>query len=312
MDEARTIGGEGARTLLHAPPSARTEPPGAASETARYFDLPQGQIYTVTHAAQSPRRGAVLLCGPFGVERERAYLTLVTWARALAASGFEVMRFDYRGTGESTGAFQEMTLARWREDASFCAARLSAATQGGALVLQGVRLGALLAAELFAFGVGDGLLLWAPPESAEALLRETLRHNLITQCMAEPGAPRRTREQLIAALERGEPVEVDGYPWTQALWRDAQRHRLVLPAAGESRPWHALQPQGAAAAAAAAEKAAGVATASVPSAPSRPESVDADTFWSSSSNLLVPRCAGFFRASLRWLDAHEPWQARGA
>jgi hypothetical protein len=104
---------------------------------------------------RSARGEGLLLCGPFAVERERAYLTLVLWARTLASRGFEVMRFDYRGQGESTGAFEDMTIARWREDAAFCAARLSAATQGGAVVLQGVRLGALIAAELFASGVGE-------------------------------------------------------------------------------------------------------------------------------------------------------------
>jgi hypothetical protein len=40
--------------------------------------------------------------------------------------------------------------------------------------------------------------------------------------------------------------------------------------------------------------------------------VDADTFWRSSSLLLVPRSEGFFQASTRWLDENEPWRARRA
>jgi len=284
-------------------PGTRPDRPAQASgalESPRYFDFADGQIYTVTHAAMRPRRGTVLLCGPFGIERERSYMTLVQWARTLADRGFEVMRFDYRGHGESTGCFEDMTLARWREDAAFCASRLSAAMHGDALVLQGTRLGALIAAELFASGVGDGLLLWEPPVSAEALLRDTLRHNLIQQRMAEPDAPPRVREQLIAALEAGEHVNVDGYFWSLDLWKDAQRHPLILPASSEPRPWHVLQTQ------------AGAAAPSRTDPPSRPEPVDADTFWRSSSPLLVPHSEGFFRASLRWLDDNEPWRARRA
>ena len=115
MGEARAEGSDFVRTLepRTARPGTRADRPAPATsalETPRYFDFADGQIYTVTHAALRPRRGTVLLCGPFGVERERAYMTLVQWARTLASRGFEVMRFDYRGHGESTGSFEDMTL----------------------------------------------------------------------------------------------------------------------------------------------------------------------------------------------------------
>lgn len=274
-------------------PARRDEGP----ESARFFELANDQVYTVTHAALAPRRGAVLLCGPSGVERERAYLTLVQWARSLAAHGYEVLRFDYRGQGESTGRFEDMVFTRWREDAEFCERRLRAVAQGTPLVLQGVRMGALVAAELFASGVGDGLLLWAPPASAEALLNDSLRHNLFEQRLAGPGTPHRLREQLLADLEAGELIHVDGYSWTRAMWREARAHPLRLPQSGERRPWRSLQTQ------------AGTQLATEPEAGSGHAVVDADSFWHSRSSLLVPRSDGFFQASLHWLDTCEPWGA---
>src|SRR5262249_24416280 len=41
-------------------------------------------------------------------------LALDAWA---ARTGHAMLRFDYTGTGESEGRFDESTLARWRDDA---------------------------------------------------------------------------------------------------------------------------------------------------------------------------------------------------
>lgn len=152
-----------------------------------YFDIPAGQIYHVMHHATGNRRAALLLCGPAGAERERSYPTLVRWARTLATNGCDTMRFDYRGIGESSGKFENMTISDWLEDAAFCAARLSEISPGIPLILQGTRAGALIASELFASGIGDGLLLWAPPASGHALLWDTLRRNLASQMVPPPG-----------------------------------------------------------------------------------------------------------------------------
>jgi hypothetical protein len=268
-------------------------------ESAQFLDSEAGQLYTVLHAAKDRRRAGLLMCGPFGVERESSHFTLVQWARTLAAQGIETMRFDYSGTGESSGRFEDMTISRWRENAELCAARLYKSAPGAPLVLHGVRLGALIAAELFAGGIGDGLLLWAPPPSARHLLWETLRHNLVTQRLASRGEPWKSREQNIAALEAGERVNVDGYSWSRELWRDAERHPLVLPQAGELRPWHVVEAQN------------GIVRKET-TPPILSETVDADTFWASSEQSLVPRSEGFYRASLRWLDERGPSKTRAA
>jgi alpha/beta superfamily hydrolase len=255
-----------------------------------YFDFKSEQIYQVVHHAANQRRAAVLLCGPAGIERERSYPTFVKWAHTLAAQGYDTLRFDYRGIGESTGRFEDMTMRDWLEDAAFCATRLTEISPDVPLILHGTRAGALIAAELFASGVGDALLLWAPPASGHALLWDTLRRNLATQMVTNPNSPRQTREQLVAALETGEFINVDGYFWSRSLWVDAQLHTLALPAETEPRPWHVVSINNLAT------------SAPKTNVQGREEHVRTKPFWEDSS-LFFPNNDELFSASLCWFES---------
>lgn len=109
---------------------ARREATGEARESAQFLGIEAGQLYSVLHAAKGRRRAGVRMCGAFGVERESSHFTHVQWARTLAAQGFEAMRFDYSGTGESSGRFEDMTISSWRQNAEFCAARMPRSAPG--------------------------------------------------------------------------------------------------------------------------------------------------------------------------------------
>jgi len=283
--------------IAHIPPS-NTQPLNNPSDfrsrtntVPGFFDSPGGgQIYNVVHYATTQRRAAVLLCGPAGTERERSYPTFVKWSRELANQGCDTLRFDYRGIGESTGRFEDMTMTDWLEDAAFCAARLAKISPGVPLILHGTRAGALIAAELFASGVGDALLLWAPPTSGHSLLWDTMRRNLATQMMTNPGSPRQTRDQLVAVLEAGELINVDGYFWSRNLWADAQLHSLARPAETESRPWHIVRINN-------------LATSAInTNSQGLEEHVRTKPFWEDSP-LFCPSSDELFSASLRWFES---------
>lgn len=118
-------------------------------------------------------RTAVVLCNPFGHEAmssHRAYLAL---ASRLANAGFPTLRFDYDGTGDSAGGAQDPErVAAWLR--SIAAARDFVLAQSGLdqVVLVGTRLGALLALRHATERPVDGLVLFAPPASGRAWVRE--------------------------------------------------------------------------------------------------------------------------------------------
>jgi pimeloyl-ACP methyl ester carboxylesterase len=216
----------------------------AMNESPGYLSRGTDSVYFVHHPAQGVRRAAVVLAGPMGLERTHSYVVWVRWARHLAARGVDVLRFDYRGLGESSGVFAEMTFHQWEEDLRAGLEQLRRLCPEGPVLLHGLRLGALLAAKVFQTDGADGLLLWDPPESGRAHLLEVLRRKVGADNLEGTGGGARSREDYIARLEAGERVEVEGLPWSQGLWRSAEAYPLALPARDEKRRWRAVHLDG--------------------------------------------------------------------
>lgn len=198
-----------------------------AQEQAGYFEVTGAHLYTVLHGVADPV-ARVLLVGPFASERHRSYIPWVRWARYLAARGIECLRYDYRGVGESTGVFEEMSFENWIEDVQLLAGWLKARSPQAPLALHGLELGALLAAKTFEAGVGEALLLWAPPATANQALRATLLRRISMDQAFKYGNERKPVSDYLQQLESGHSLEVEGYLWSGRLWLDS--FRLELPA----------------------------------------------------------------------------------
>ena len=122
-------------------------------------------LYALYHPAvgRGPGGRGAVLCNPLGSESNRAHRSLRVLADALSRSGWHVLRFDYRGTGDSSGEDDSATLNGWIEDIGVAAEELKAIAGLKGVHLIGLRLGAFLAT---AAGLRrpdtQGLILWDP------------------------------------------------------------------------------------------------------------------------------------------------------
>jgi alpha/beta superfamily hydrolase len=262
----------------------------APVETPAFIARGGEQLYTVHHrAAGDARAGAIVLAGPMGLERTHAYLAWVRWARALAAAGFDVVRFDYRGVGESTGDFAAMTFDAWADDLRCAIDHAARACGASSIAVHGFRFGALLASRAFAREEAASLLMWDPPASGRALLSDVLRRKLAADYAEHAGAKRVTRESYVADLEAGRIVEVEGYPWSRALWESADRFAFELPPPDDRRRWLLVHLDA---------RPADRFTAPAPHGAS--VRVPRPHFWMD-SNVLKPNLSALFDASIAWL-----------
>ncbi len=94
--------------------------------------IPCGQdaIFSVHYQPRQQRRHhAVLICNSLGHEQTRAYRNLQQLALQLARKGFDVLRFDYRGTGNSSGSSVMPQTSAFIEDVQVAAEHLRSSTE---------------------------------------------------------------------------------------------------------------------------------------------------------------------------------------
>lgn len=142
----------------------------------RFIEADGRRLFTWHHApAPQLRRGAgVVLCPALGYESMSAYATWRLLAERLASLGFDVLRLDYDGTGNSTGDYDEPgRFDAWLGSIGAAMDRARELAGSSRVGLVGLRAGALLALQAAAVqGSADRLVLWSAFPSGRALVRE--------------------------------------------------------------------------------------------------------------------------------------------
>lgn len=137
-----------------------------------------GDYGTVLVNVHLPKQGAihnkvVIVCPPLGYEYTHSHRSLRHLCDHLAASGIVAIRFDYNGTGDSSGDLLDANRVECfqkniAELVAWCKNTLSI-TQ---VSLLGLRLGATFSALYASRHPVDELILWAPCEKGKAYVRE--------------------------------------------------------------------------------------------------------------------------------------------
>jgi pimeloyl-ACP methyl ester carboxylesterase len=131
------------------------------AETPLYFG-PLGELFGLYHCEGTPARKAVLLCPSLGQEQIRCHRLYRQLARALAAEGMAVLRFDYYGCGDSAGASAQVDWLRCLADTRDAAQELRRRSRTDHIVAFGARLGGSIALATAAAARFTELVLWDP------------------------------------------------------------------------------------------------------------------------------------------------------
>lgn len=132
-------------------------------------------LFGTYHPAEGEGKSAlgVVLCNPFGEEAIRAHRVFRVLASRLAREGVHVLRFDYWGTGDSSGSSGEGTPARWEADVRAAHDELVRRSKASDIMWLGLRYGANLALAASARPVKLArLILWDPLLTGKEYLAE--------------------------------------------------------------------------------------------------------------------------------------------
>lgn len=116
--------------------------------TPFFFGPLERRLFGIFQPAQTAggARAAALFCNPLGQEAIRTHRLYRVLADRLALAGFDVMRFDYFGTGDAAGDDVDGELEGWGADVAAAHAELLSRSRAQRNVWMGARLGATIAA----------------------------------------------------------------------------------------------------------------------------------------------------------------------
>jgi exosortase A-associated hydrolase 2 len=196
-------------------------------EDFRFLELNGEAVFAAYHAPDSPASRAIVMCHPLGEEKLWAHRVFVSFARELSSAGIAVLRFDFRGEGDSERGFSESDFESRIQDACFAVDSLrELSPKVTEVTLLGLRFGASVAAAAAARLKNVArLVLWDPVLDGAAYMQSVLRWNLMFQ-MALHQKVVEPRDVLVTRLLSGGTVNIEGYDMSARLFEQASEFRL--------------------------------------------------------------------------------------
>ncbi len=194
-------------------------------ERCHFFDegARDRYIYGCTYLPSSAGKATgIVLVPPIGRERLRCYHESANLARDLASRGYPVLRFDYRGEGESSMEFSDATVATRLEDIGAMVSELKQRAGVEEICLVGFRLGALLSV-LAAGDLGiQKMILCDPICNSKRYAKGMLRSNIVLQSQYF-GEVFKKEPALRDELLQGGTVSVYGFHLGQAMLEELEQ-----------------------------------------------------------------------------------------
>ena len=182
------------------------------------------------HAPVTPARAGMVLCSSIHAEMMSNYRKEVLLASRLAERGIAVQRFHYRGTGNSEGSEDQVTLDAMQDDARIWAEQLKRETGVKEMGFFGMRFGALVAGGAAAGFPGAPVALWQPVLDPMQYFREIFRARRMRELKA--GRQPTTTSVTDELAETG-MVDVLGYS-VQRTFYDSTTGRFLADELGPS------------------------------------------------------------------------------
>lgn len=201
-------------------------------EEFMFFNSREDRLYGSIHQPEQNRGNrkiGFVLCQPFVTEQFKVYRILFNFSRFLAERGFTVLRFDYMGTGDSSGKFEDADVETRVSNVIDAVMFLKNRTDISHIGLIGCRLGAVwaaMAAERIRSDVSR-LVLWDPVFDVHKYLYNQLRGNLSEQTVMY-GKVVENRDKLVEKISAGETVYVAGYEITKKFYSSATMINMLV------------------------------------------------------------------------------------
>lgn len=130
-----------------------------------------GWLHT-TNSTQHSNTG-IIICPPIGIEYLNSYRSLRYVADYFALAGIPALRFDYHGTGDSSGIEEDDNrLKEWLFSINQAIEHMKKSTNCEKIGLFGFRMGATFASLIAESTAVEFLILWAALNNGKKYIRE--------------------------------------------------------------------------------------------------------------------------------------------